>query len=81
MALRIEWDDEQLQSVALAYRSAIRRGLSDKAFEAALQVVRHCFPEARNQKIIVAAMLLEAAGRWGGWLSGADDGGPNDGAN
>ena len=81
MAERPRWDEKQLRAVALAYRNARKRGLPDHAFEASLRVAVHCFPEAQDHKMIVAAMLLEAVQRWGGWLAGDDEYGPDGASN
>ena len=76
-----KWDEDQLRAVALAYRTAQKRGLPNEAFGASLKVVAHCFPEAQNHKVITAAMLLEASGKWGSWLLGDDSDGPDGSSN
>lgn len=76
MAERPNWDERQLRAVALAYRSAHKRGTPRLAFGASLKVVAHHFPQARDHEAITAAMLHEAVARWGAWLVGGDQEGP-----
>ena len=76
MAERPNWEDKHLRAVALAYRSAHKRGMPELAFSASLKVVEQCFPQARDYEAITAAMLHEAVGKWGAWLVGGEQDGP-----
>lgn len=77
MAERPNWNESQLRAVALAHRSAHKKGMPELAFGASLKVVVRCFPKARDHEAIAAAMLHEAVGKWGAWLVGGDQDGPD----
>ena len=79
MAERPTWDEKQLRAVALAYRSAYKRGMPNLAFDASVKVALRYFPQARDHEALTAAMLHEAVEKWGAWLVGGDQDGPSDG--
>ena len=78
MAERPTWEERHLRAVALAYRSAYKRGRPDLAFEASVRVALRYFPQARDHQALTAAMLHEAVERWGVWLVGGERDGPED---